>query len=557
MHNVNDIVGRHSFVEDRFVKRSLCVFAPAALLFLLSAVSSSQSTAPYLVQDELLPIVAPFEMPQLQRPDIPQRQFDIRDFGAQEGGLVKNTNAIRSAIENAEKVGGGVVVIPAGKWLTGAIHLDNNIDLRLARGAELIFSQDFNDYLPVVFSRHEDVECYKHSAFIYADGKTNIAITGEGILNGQGKPWWTFKEKNLEATLYNMGMTDVPVKERIFDGSNGNLLRPAFFQPMRCRNILVEGVTFTYGAFWTITPTYCENIIVRNVKIVTEGEYGHVPNGDGVDPSSSKNVLIENCEFDTGDDCIAIKAGRDRDGLRVRIPTENVVVRNCRGLRGHGGIVIGSETSGGVRNIYAVNCQFKGTDRVVRIKTARGRGGVIENMWFKDLSGDDILREAIHLNMLYTGERLPQAPVSETTPRIRGIHLENITITSGKAYAVELLGLPEMPVEDIWFDGIVASGEKGVNMSDVKGIHLKNCNITARISPLIRMMDARSVVLDSITVPRSGEQFLRVEGGSSGDIRIRRTAIRADDQSISFGPQVSVKAVIIEPVQQEVRRRVK
>ena len=503
---------------------------------------------PSLAQGEIPPIVAPFEMPQLKRPDIPQRQFDIRDFGAQEGGVVKNTLAFRSAIEQAVKSGGGTVLVPAGKWLTGAIHLDNNINLRLAKGAELLFSQDFNDYLPVVFSRHEDVECYKHSAFIYADGKTNIAITGEGTLNGQGKPWWAFKEtkRDVEKLLYDMGMNGVSVAERVFDGSKGNILRPAFFQPVRCSNILVEGVTFKYGAFWTITPTYCENVIVRNIKIITEGEYGHVPNGDGVNPSSSKNVLIENCEFDTGDDCIAIKAGRDRDGLRVGISTENVVVRNCRGLRGHGGIVVGSETSGGVRNVFAVNCQFNGTDRIVRIKTARGRGGVIENMWFKDLAGEEILREAIHLNMLYTGERLPPAPVTEATPRIRNIHFEDIKISSGKSYAVELLGLPEMLIEDISFDGIVARSEKGMNLSDVKRIRLKNCDIKARTVPLIRITDGQCIVIDSMSIPDQRAQLLRVDGAKSGDIRIRKTDVRNADQVIELGPDVSKQAVLIE-----------
>lgn len=524
--------------------RSLFLMLVGALVFALP--TACRTDEPVYPQDEIAPILAPFDMPQLQRPVIPPRQFDIRDFGAKEGGLVKNTASIRKAIETAAMAGGGSVVIPEGKWLTGAIHLDNNINLHLDKDAELLFSQDFNDYLPVVFSRHEDVECYKHSAFIYAEGKTNIAITGQGTLNGQGKPWWGFKEKNLESLLYTMGMNNVPVAERVFDGSKGNLLRPAFFQPLRCKNILVEGVTFKYGAFWTITPTYCENIIVRNIRIVTEGEYGHVPNGDGVNPSSSKNVLIENCEFDTGDDCIAIKAGRDRDGLRVGMPTENIVVRNCRGLRGHGGIVIGSETSGGVKNVFAVNCQFNGTDRIVRIKTARGRGGTIENMWFRDLSGDGILREAIHLNMLYTGDRLPAVPVTETTPRIRNIHLENISITSGKSYAIEVLGLPEMFVENISFDGITASCEKGINLSDVKGIQLKNCDVKARTSPLIRITDGQQIVFDSLSVPDRAELLLQVDGSKSRDIRIRKTDIRNAEQAILLGPGVSKETVWIE-----------
>jgi hypothetical protein len=524
----------------RNLRTRLWTFLPAivGLILNLSVLS--------FAQDKICPIVAPFEMSQLRRPEIPLRHFDIRDFGAQEGGLVKNTRAIQTAIKKAAEAGGGIVVIPEGKWLTGAIRLDNNINLCLSKGAELLFSQDFNDYLPVVFSRHEDVECYKHSAFVYVEGKSNVAITGEGVLNGQGKPWWNLKEKNIEKLLYEMGNKGVSVKERIFDGKDGRQLRPAFFQPMNCKNVLVEGVTFLYGAFWTVTPTYCENVIVRKVHIVTEGDYGHTPNGDGVDPSSCKNVLIEDCEFDTGDDCIAIKAGRDQDGLRVGKPTESVVVRNCRGLRGHGGIVIGSETSGGVRNVYAVNCQFNGTDRIVRIKTARGRGGVIENMWFKDLSGEEILREAIHLNMLYTGDRLPSAPVTETTPRIRNIHLENIRVSSGKSYAVELLGLPEMLIENVTLDGIVADAVRGINLSDVKGIQIKNSSIKAETFPVIRITDGEGIMLDSMRFPNQTDQLLRVDGARSADIKIRKTNIPNVRQAISLGSDVSKQAVLIE-----------
>jgi polygalacturonase len=483
-------------------------------------------------------------MPDSKRPAIPNARFDIRDFGAEEGGLVKNTGAMQQAIETAARRGGGNVVIPPGTWLTGAIRLDNNINLYVSKGAELIFSQDPRDYLPVVFSRHEDVECYKYSAFIYADGKTNIAITGEGTLNGQGKPWWDWKisKKNMEELLNQMADADVPVAERVFDGSEGKELRPAFFQPMRCKNILVEGVKFLYGAFWTITPTYCENVIVRRVQIVTEGSYGHTPNGDGVNPSSSRNVLIEFCHFDTGDDCIAIKSGRDRDGLRVGIPTENVVVRYCRGLQGHGGIVIGSETSGGIRNVYAVNCQFNETDRIVRIKTARGRGGVIEDLWFKNLVGEDIALEAIHVNMLYTGERLPAQPLSNATPTIRNIHYENITCTSGKSYAIELLGLPERAIESVCFDNINATAAKGMNFSDVKGIRLNNISISAPLQPLITITDGKDIEFHSITVQRETGQILRVEGSGSTDISVAMDLPDAASR-VSLAPEVAQDAV--------------
>jgi polygalacturonase len=492
-------------------------------------------------------ITTPFGLLQVTKPTFPDREFDIRSFGAKEGGIVKNTDVFNEAIKRATTMGGGTIIVPEGKWLTGAIHLDNNINLHLEKGAELLFSHDFKDYLPVVFSRHEDLECYKYSAFIYAEGKTNIAITGEGVLNGQGNVWWDFKKskKNIEQILNEMAVNDVPVEKRIFDGTNGKELRPAFFQPMNCSNVLVEGVTFLYGAFWTITPTYCQNVIVRKVHIVTEGSYGHTPNGDGVDPSSCKNVLIEDCEFDTGDDCVAIKAGRDRDGLRVNKPTENIVIRNCRGLRGHGGIVIGSETSGSIRNIYAVNNQFSGTDRIVRIKTARGRGGIIENMWFSDLIGENIVMEALHINMLYTGERLPAQPVVSSTPSIRNIHFENIQCRSGKSYAIEILGLPEMPVKTVTFSNIVATTEKGINIADANDVSIMNSNFTTSTIPAINILESQNVTIDSSEFHMPGNQLLYVNGASSQHILLRKIPRSNNDNDIVRGVGVSPNAVEI------------
>ena len=522
---------------------------PFALLFLLLSCASSAQTVPASQSEEpIAPIHAPFSMPALARPVFPDRSFDIRDFGATPGGSVKNTAAIRKAIETAATAGGGRVIIPAGKWLTGPIHLENNINLVVSAGAEVLFSQDVKDYLPVVFSRHEDTECYKYSAFIYANGKKNIAVTGGGILNGQGRPWWSFKEerKAAEARVIEMGNDNIPVEQRIFDGTGGNELRPAFFQPMNCTNVLVEGVTFRYGAFWTITPTYCENVIVRRVTIVTLGAEGHTPNGDGVDPSSCTNVLIEYCSFDTGDDCIAIKSGRDRDGLRVARPTENVVVRHCIGLSGHGGIVIGSETSGGVRNVYASDCTFHGTDRIVRIKTARGRGGVIENMWFERLSADTIQREAIRLNMLYTGTRFPEQPVTRVTPSIRNIYFSNISCDYAKAFAVQILGLPEMNVEQVEFSGLRISSAKGICIVDARSIRLTNADVRPDESPVLDLTDVQNVTIDSLSVPPGADPLIRAGGGKTTNVLVRHTNTSRAVRPVIRSAGVAADAVRIE-----------
>lgn len=489
------------------------------------------------------PLQTPFHMDVPSLPEIPARTADIRDFGAVEGGTHKNTEAIRNAIVWLAGQGGGAVVIPSGRWLTGAVHLESHIALHLAKNAVLLFSQDPLDYLPVVFSRHEDTECYKFSAFIYADGKTDIAITGEGILHGQGKPWWSWKteRKDLEAELVAMGDRGVPVAQRVFDGTDGRGLRPAFFQPMRCTRVLVEGVSFLYGAFWTITPTYCEDVTVRNVTIETSGAYGKTPNGDGMDPSSCRNVLIEHCSFATGDDCIALKSGRDRDGLRVGKPTENVVIRDCRGRVGHGGIVIGSETAGGIRNILAHDCSFVGTDRIVRIKTQRGRGGDIAHMWFRNLTGDSIKLEAIHLNMLYSGTRLPALQVNEATPQLHDIHFSNIALTSGQGYAIEILGLPEMPVAQVTFDSLSLTSVRGVNISDAREVQLRNTRVTPKDSPAVHIAFSRGILLENVAAPDSIRPFAVVEGVETDSVMIR-----GKDCGVRIAQEVPLGAVQIE-----------
>ena len=513
------------------------LFTAACLL--LPPPARSGGTGGGAVRAEIAPVSAPFAMPQPSLPDIPAKEFDIRKFGAREGGEFKITGAIRAAIEEAANAGGGVVVIPGGKWLTGAIRLENNVALHLARGAELLFSRDPADYLPVVFSRHEEIECYKYSSFIYAEGRKNIAITGEGVLDGQGEPWWKLKEegKGSEKLLYEMGGGDVPVADRVFDGKNGRALRPAFFQPVHCTNVLVAGVRFRYGAMWTIAPTYCESVVIKSVTVITSGERGRTPNGDGVDVSSCRNVLIEDCTFDTGDDCIAIKAGRDRDGLRVALPTENVVIRNCTFSHGHGGIVIGSETSGGVRNVYAYGCSFKGTDRMVRIKTARGRGGAVEDLWFTDLRGEEIAEEAIHINALYSGTRLPAGSLSASTPRVRNVSFARIVCSSGKGYAVELLGLPEMPIGNISFDSLTMSTARGIHCADVRNVRFAALHLSPQVAPAITVTEGEGVTIDGVLVPGSTPSPgvpSRIDASMTWSKRIAESFIRRHPDAVTY-----------------------
>lgn len=487
------------------------------------------------------PINAPFPFPEIIIPDIPNKIYNIVDYGAESGGTKDCSQAIREAIHEASNQGGGIVVIPEGEWLTGPIHLESNINLFLDEGAKVLFSQVFTDYLPAVLWRHEGIEVYSYSPFIYANEKSNIAITGKGIFEGRGKAWWDYRRTDNQTFYYGavkvlqqMGEDGVPVEERVFDSLGYKFLPPPFVVPFRCKNVWIEGVTFRYGAFWTIVPTYCENVVIRNLSVETNGEYGDTPNGDGINPSSSKNILIENCILDTGDDCIAIKSGKNRDGRRVNIPTENIVVRNVTGFRGHGGVVIGSEMSGGVKNLFAYDCNFNGTDRMIRLKAERGRGGYVKNAWYENMRADTIEREAIRLNLLYHGDRLPEKPVDETTPVFENINIKNITCTFSKRNAIQIVGIPEMPIKDVFIDSVIITANKGIEITDGKNIHISHANINATSTDLAIIEHSTNIKLEGITTDKVPDEHHPFVLNNSKDITLI-------DFNISVIPEFLVK----------------
>ena len=465
------------------------------------------------IPNEIEPFVTPFGEFNFQRPQFPDKFVNIVDFGAQKGGEFKNTEAINNAIKQLSESGGGTVVIPAGKWLTGPIVLLSNINLHLEKGAELLFSQDFNDYLPAVLTNFEGSEVYAYSPFIYSFKQENIAITGKGVLNGQGKPWWEQRKKPGfgNRKLIGMNENEIPVNERRFDNLD-NYLPPVFFGPLYCKNILLEGVSFKYGAFWTINPSFCDNLIVRGVNVLTDGKYGHTPNGDGINPNSCQNVLIEYNTISTGDDCITIKSGRNKDGRRIGIPCKNILIRHNVGLQGHGGIVIGSEMSGGVENVYAQDCKFNGTDRVIRIKTDRGRGGYIRNCWFKDISADTIQYQAIRINMLYSGgDRLPEQIVSSGTPVVENIHYENIKCKYAKRNVIQIIGLPEMPVNNVSFKDIELEGKLGIEINDAKNITFNNLTISNKVGSPVSISFSDSIMINKLKIAEKATEKLPIQ----------------------------------------------
>lgn len=451
------------------------------------------ASAAYDPSAPIAPITAPFPMPQLQRPVFPDRTVSITAHGAVPGGEVKNTQAIAATIKAVADAGGGHVLVPAGRWLTGPVHLRSNIDLHLEAGATLVFSDVPEDYLPPVFVRSGGIELYNYSPLIYADGCENIAVTGPGFLDGNASAWWAWRKGGTNRP-FEMGAKGVPVDQRVF-GTRKDAIRPCFVEFMNCKNVLLEGFTIGSGPNWTINPVYCENVIIRSVNVDTHG-----PNNDGIDPDSCRNVLIEDCTFATGDDCVVLKSGYDEDGRRVGRPTENVVVRNCSSRRGHGGLVIGSEMSGSVRNVYMHDCDFAGTDRVLRIKSRPGRGGVVESVWVENVTARDIKREAVVLNMDYSSD---PSPVSDKfLPRFRNIHVKNLAVTGAPA-AVRIVGLEKSPVENVSFSDMAIVSEGGVIIQNAKDVSFEHVSIANSKGPLWRLEGASGVTCDGhpITTP--------------------------------------------------------
>ena len=500
--------------------------------------ASSETSIVHRAPESIAPVLAPFDMPRFTRPVFPDRTFDIRDYGAVEGGKVKNTRAINRTIAAASEAGGGRVLIPKGTWLTGAIHLKSHVNLHLADETLVLFSPELRDYLPAVFSRHEGMECYKPSGLIYALECDNIAITGKGRLHGQGKPWWgsrgtrRMKLGNKTVTdgtkrLNELCVQGVPVEKRRLDGSEGDFIRPSFINPVKCTNVFIEDITVLYGPMWTVNPVYCDNVIIRKVTVRTEGEYGHTPNGDGINPDSCKNVLIEYCDMDTGDDCFTIKSGRAEDGLRVGRPCENIVIRHCQGRQGHGGVVIGSETSGGIRNIFIRNCTFNGTDRGLRFKTARGRGAIIENIWVQDILMGEIVKEAIIVNTLRYTERYPAHPLTDRTPTYRNLNFRNITCAYARKAAIRIIGLPERPMQGLRFENIAIKGSAGVQVQDACNIRFNNMRIAADQGPVYQFDECCDIQINRDRDPVDESLFVHLIGDKTSNIQLYNMAINA------------------------------
>ncbi len=415
--------------------------------------------------------------------------FNPRDFGALGDGASLDTRALQSAIDAAAQTGGGTVFVPAGKYVTGPLFLRDNITLFLDAGATLLGSENTADY-PLVTMRWEGVTRETHAPLIGGDGLHHVAVVGRGAIDGRGAIWW---QKHRAKTL------DAP--------------RPRLISFANSTNVLIEGVTLTNSPAWTINPVRCENVTIDKVTIINPPDS---PNTDGINPDSCRNVHIANCHVDVGDDCVTIKSGVEAEAPELRTPCENIAVTNCTMVHGHGGVVIGSEMSGGVRNVVISNCVFVGTDRGIRIKSRRGRGGIIEDIRVTNVIMRDVLCP-LTLNLYYhigargdktVSDKNPR-PVDEGTPRARHIHLSHITAHDAKIAAGFVYGLPEMPIEDLTLEDVSISMDRsapagyadmaddipqmqasGLFVRNVRGLRLRDVEITNQIGEAFLLENA-------------------------------------------------------------------
>jgi polygalacturonase len=421
----------------------------------------------------------------IKPPAFPSRDFQISEYGAQGDNQTDCSQAFTKAIAACHASGGGRVVVPPGQYMTGAITLKSNVNLHLSQGATLRFSRDSKKY-PLALTRWEGTELMNYSPFIYAFEQDNIAITGKGTIDGNCdcQHWWPWKgrtncgwklgdvnQEKDRSQLFHMAERGVPVRERIF--GEGHYLRPQFIQPYGCKNVLLEDVTLLNSPMWQVHPVLCTNVTIRGLTISSFG-----PNTDGCDPESSTDVLVENCFFNTGDDCIAIKSGRNADGRRLGIPSQNIVIRNCRMKDGHGGVTVGSEISGGVRNVFAENCRMDSPhlDVAVRIKNNAMRGGLIENIYARNIDVGEVATAAFSIDFFYE-----EGEAGNFVPVVRNLEVRNLKARKAQ-YALYLRGFKGAPIEDVRvidcdFDGV----SKPDVIENVSGLWLHNVKENGRV----------------------------------------------------------------------------
>lgn len=478
----------------------------------------------------------PFDMPRVVEPKFPERTVSIVDFGAVGNGKDLCTDAFVKAIDFVSSKGGGTIRIPVGVWFTGPIVFKSNINLHLETGAIILFSPDKNLY-PLVETVFEGLDTKRCQSPISGRNLTNVAITGSGTIDGNGHYWRPLKkdavtEKHWQRATSKGGafkrpdywmpsaqylkgdsIADMNVPRNLKTDEEfmtiRDFLRPVMISFIECKNVMLEGVIFQNSPAWNLHPLMCENVIVDGVTVRNPS---YSANGDGIDLESCKNSLIINSSFDVGDDGICIKSGKDEDGRRRARPCENLIVDNCTVFKGHGGFVVGSEMSGGVKNMKVSNCQFLGTDVGLRFKSKRGRGGIVENIYIENIGMMDIVTEPLLFDLYYMNksavevledaEGKPVKPalqkVDETTPTFRNIHIKNIRC-SNASRAMYFNGLPENPIEGIFVEDAYITARQGAEIKESKQISLKNINIIPSSGPSLKIENCEDIKIENVS----------------------------------------------------------
>ncbi|NDV57184.1 glycoside hydrolase family 28 protein [Bacteroides sp. 519] len=490
----------------------------------------------------------PFEMKVLERPEFPNRIANILDYGAVNNGITLNTEAINRAIQDIAQKGGGTVVIPEGIWNTGPITLMDNINLHAEANSLIIFDPNPELY-PIIETSFEGLNTRRSTSPINAKGATNIAITGKGVFDGSGDAWRFVKKGKLTSSQWNALVasggilnekkdTWYPSEQsmlghKISDSFNNpqNLkedaeweaihhwLRPVLLSFVKCKGVFLEGVTFRNSPAWCLHPLSCEDVILSDLKIFNPW---YSQNGDGLDLESCKNALIVNCLFDVGDDAMCIKSGKDKDGRDRNEPCENVILKNNVVLHGHGGFVVGSEMSGGVKNIHVADCLFLGTDVGLRFKSTRGRGGVVENIWIENINMVDIPTEPLLFDLFYSGKSAMEdleegreanfdlPPVTEETPSFRNIFIKDVKC-KGARRAMFFNGLPEMKIQNIQVENAIITSRFGAELVHASGVILKNVQILPEEGPKVKIQYSNDVTIEGEKLPDSEKTAIEIK----------------------------------------------
>ena len=497
----------------------------------------------------------PFEMPVLTRPVFPPNQVSLTDFGGVPDGVSLNTDAFSKAIQSLEQKGGGTLNITQGVWFTGPVVLKSNINLHLEKGSLILFSPDKELY-PLVDIIFEGLDTYRCQSPVSGRNLINVAITGEGAIDGNGQYWRALKRQKVTEAEWKEftsvgGVFDSPdywvpseqfLRGQKISGMNvpvglkskeefeaiHDFLRPVMISFYECKNVLLQGVVFQNSPAWNLHPLMCENVIIDNVQVRNPA---YSQNGDGIDLESCKNSLIINSSFDCGDDGICIKSGKDADGRRRARPCENLIVDNCTVFKGHGGFVVGSEMSGGVRNLKVTNCTFLGTDVGLRFKSTRGRGGVVENIYIGNISMLNIVTEPILFDLFYGGKSAVEAQsggseqiadehipeVDETTPSFKNIQIRNIHCTNARR-AMYFNGLPEMNITNINIENATISATYGIEISESDGICFRNVHIIPEKSPALLLNNVKNFKLSEFFYPDSMSEVVNIRGINTKNI---------------------------------------